>query len=81
MTDFDPMDVWTVARAVLAADPDYWDNRDLWTCYWCCAQATGAPERIQHTTDCPRLVAQDLLTGAPMESVPIPPGYRDWPGK
>lgn len=75
--EFNKDDVATIARAIVEDEMDF-DNSDTsdygWSCHYCCAGDPGgggmdggmeeARNTVKHKTDCPVLVARDVLTGA-----------------
>ncbi len=69
---FNTIDVWKLARAVVENHAE-WDHAgsaysdyDKYVCRFCDRDSARRPDwKILHDTDCPVLIAQDLLTGAP----------------
>jgi hypothetical protein len=67
---FSKEDVWKVARAALRNWYHYDDSCrvDYTQCIHCERTIDGyLPKQLKHSSDCPVLAAQDLLTGAPTE--------------
>ena len=65
---FKKEDVLLVAKVLVEDAVMYRDGGDYemdgYECEHCCGEKTVAIEDFKHETDCPVLVAQDLLTGA-----------------
>ena len=66
--NFKKEDVLIVAKALEEDAVMYQDGGDYgmdgYECEYCRGEKTVAREDFKHETDCPVLVAQDLLTGA-----------------
>ena len=67
--DFNKEDVIILAKAVEEDAVCFQDggdyNHDGYDCVHCCGERTDTRGEFKHEIDCPVLVAQDVLTGAP----------------